>query len=89
MRFEETNPNKEQLIKGFQAQFWFSFASATIGALIIALTLKIGRRGTHEIRDEHYSRKAQKELMVGQKLESQIESQSQSTTEQGEYGKSI
>ena len=59
---EQTDPDKEQLIKGFQAQFWFSFASATIGA-VIALTLKIGRRGTHdEIRAERFARKGQQTL---------------------------
>jgi|SRR5579859_2891572 len=48
---EQTNPDQTQLIKGFQAQFWFSFGSATLAALG-ALTLKIGRRGTHaEIRE--------------------------------------
>jgi hypothetical protein len=58
---EETDPNKEQLVKGFQAQFWFSFASAIICALL-ALTLKIGRRGTHdEIREDQMTRKAQEE----------------------------
>jgi len=58
---EETDPNKEQLVKGFQAQFWFSFASAVLGALL-ALTLKIGRRGTHdEIREDQMTRKAQQE----------------------------
>ena len=58
---QETNPDREQLIKGFQAQFWFSFVSAIIGALI-ALTLKIGRRGTHdEIRKDHITRKAQQD----------------------------
>jgi len=58
---EQTNPDVQQLVKGFRAQFWFSFASATVGALI-ALTLKIGMRGTHaEIRDAHIARKAQQE----------------------------
>jgi hypothetical protein len=48
---QEANPDRAQLIKGFQAQFWFSFGSATLAALG-ALTLKIGRRGTHdEIRE--------------------------------------
>jgi hypothetical protein len=48
---EQQNPDKTQLIKGFQAQFWFSFGSAVLGALG-ALTLKIGRRGTHdEVRE--------------------------------------
>lgn len=47
-----------QLIKGFQAQFWLSFASATLGALG-ALLLRLGRRGTHdEIRFGHDARNA-------------------------------
>ena len=54
---EQQNPDKTQLIKGFQAQFWFSFGSAVLGALG-ALTLKIGRRGTHdEIREDQRARK--------------------------------
>jgi hypothetical protein len=44
---QETDPDRAQLIKGFQAQFWFSFGSALLGALG-ALTLRIGRRGTAE-----------------------------------------
>jgi hypothetical protein len=54
---EQQNPDKTQLIKGFQAQFWFSFGSAVLGALG-ALTLKIGRRGTHdEIREDQRAKK--------------------------------
>ena len=46
-----------QLIKGFQAQFWLSFASATLGALG-AFALRLGRRGTHdEIRCQRDARK--------------------------------
>jgi len=40
----------KQLLKGFQAQFWFSFASAVISAFL-GLTLRLGKRGTlDEIR---------------------------------------
>ena len=53
---EQTNPDRAQLIKGFQAQFWFSFGSATLAALG-ALTLKIGRRGTHD--EIHEARRAE------------------------------
>jgi hypothetical protein len=54
---EQQSPDKTQLIKGFQAQFWFSFGSAVLGALG-ALTLKIGRRGTQdEIREGQRARK--------------------------------
>jgi len=52
---EEANPDRAQLIKGFQAQFWFAFGSATLGALG-ALTLRLGRRGTAE---DHKTRKEQ------------------------------
>jgi len=66
---EQTHPDTEQLVKGFRAQFWFSFASATVGAFI-ALTLKIGMRGTHdEIRDAHNARKAQQEQQEGTQLD--------------------
>jgi hypothetical protein len=61
---QESNPDRQQLIKGFQAQFWFSFGSATLGALG-ALTLKLGRRGTHdEIRKERITRKAEQDQIV-------------------------
>lgn len=59
-----------------------------VGALL-ALTLKIGRRGTHEeIRDDHNARKAQlqqKELLEHQ----QRDLQSQSETDQEVSEKTI
>jgi len=69
------------LLKGFQAQFWFSFASAIIGALI-ALTLKIGRRGTHdEIREDQMTRKAQQEKDAAELQTAQAQVEDIDTTE--------
>jgi len=69
------------LLKGFQAQFWFSFASAIIGALI-ALTLKIGRRGTHdEIREDQMTRKAQQEKDAAELQTAQAQVEDTDTTE--------
>jgi len=58
---EEAHPDKQQLLKGFQAQFWLGFASAVVGAAI-ALILKIGRRGTSaEVREGRIAKKALEE----------------------------
>jgi hypothetical protein len=52
--------DRAQLIKGFQAAFWFAFTSAVLAALG-ALTLRIGRRGTKE---EKQARKEQDRLQL-------------------------
>jgi hypothetical protein len=51
----------ETLLKGFKAQFWFGFAATVIGSLL-ALTLRVGRRGTlDEIRESNLAKKAEQE----------------------------
>ena len=73
---EQANPDRAQLIKGFQAQFWFAFGSATLGALG-ALTVRLGRRGTAE---EKNARKEQDRLqnLAGNAEQEQAQTSGQS-----------
>jgi hypothetical protein len=63
-RIEDSTPTTaglEKLIKGFQAQFWFGFAATVIGSLL-ALTLRVGKRGTlDEIRESNLAKKVEQE----------------------------